>query len=97
MTRSGLKYRCLCRLSYSTIVPEMIFFVMRTVASFGTPACLYFRHRLLLPSNHLRAAGGKAIASMLLSNAALLCLDVSDNQLGSPGIEAIATAIVKNT
>lgn len=53
--------------------------------------------RLLLPCNCLRAAGGKAIAAMLLSNRALLCLDVSNNQLGATGIEAIARAVAKNT
>lgn len=53
--------------------------------------------RLNLPGNRLMAAGGKAIAGMLLSNGSLFCLDVSNNYLGSAGIEAVAKAIAKNT
>lgn len=63
-------------------------------------ACMMGRvvtlRRLLLPANHLRTTGGKAIAGMLLSNEALCCLDVSNNHLGAIGIEAVATAIAKN-
>lgn len=45
----------------------------------------------------MRAPGGKALAGMLMSNETLLHLDVSGNWLGSAGIEAVASAIAKNT
>lgn len=57
----------------------------------------YFSRRLLIPGNRLMTAGGKAIAGMLLSNGSLFCIDVSNNYLGSTGIEAMAKAIAKNT
>lgn len=60
--------------------------------------CLtYIVRRLFLPCNRLGTAGGKAVAAMLLSNRALLCLDISNNCLGATGIEAIAIAVTKNT
>lgn len=51
----------------------------------------------MLPANLLREAGGKAVAGMLISNETLLHLDISGNRLGATGIEAVATAIAKNT
>lgn len=52
---------------------------------------------LVLSSNHLDAAAGRALAHALSTNQALTCLNVRFNQLGSEGGCAIASALEVNT